>query len=252
MKIAALLEKIDDHRLAYHDQLNPKLWDGDVLKTEVATACTKIAYKFAETLKISDSALKDVVLTGSNANYNWTQYSDVDVHLMVDFEQLADCEDCSVDVEDCLLAKKSLWNDRHDIQIFGHEVEVYVSNSNEAIPSNAACYSLLRSEWLQKPQMISVEIDSQLIKNKADELAKEIDQVVDTKVDDESIIKELTDKLWKYRQSGLQSAGEFSIENLVFKALRNNGYVQKIRDYAVRAQDKMLGLSEEVKNSEAS
>ena len=32
--------------------------------------------------------IEDLRLTGSLANYNWSEYSDVDLHLVVDFEKI--------------------------------------------------------------------------------------------------------------------------------------------------------------------
>lgn len=242
-----LNELIDDPKLAYHDELNPKLWMGEEtpeLDPHVLNHLTRIANEFAKSLKIPDSAIVDYVLTGSNANYNWTRFSDIDIHLLVNYAEL-DCDGgCSIDAEDCLLAKKSLWNDRHDITIRGHPVEVYASNSEDHLVQDSGCYSILRNEWIKQPSWRSVKIDSSVISKKADELAKEIDQIVGSKTTDIKTIQEITDKLWKYRQSGLSKGGEFSVENLVFKALRNNGYVDKIRQYAERSNDKSLSLEE--------
>lgn len=237
-----LTELIDDPRLAYHDELNPKLWSGDELDQEVENHLMLITKQFVESLKVPDAAIKDYAFTGSNANYNWTKYSDIDIHVMIDYSQLCADGACQLSTEDCLMAKKSLWNDRHEVTIKGHPVEVYASNAEHSLVQDAGCYSLLRREWIKKPEWREVKLDSATIRAKADELAKEIDQIVGSKTTDVDTIQEITDKLWKYRQSGISRGGEFSVENLVFKALRNNGYVQKIRDYAVRATDRSLSL----------
>lgn len=243
-----LSEVLDDTKLAYHDELNPKLWEtksGEVeLKPEVRTKMIKIAEQFVETLGLQDKQIKDYVFTGSNANYNWTSLSDVDIHVIVD---MSDCEDCkrkTVGVKDCIDAKKTLWNDRHNIKIYGFPVELYASDVKDPIASDAGVYSLLKNTWMKVPEKKNIEIDSATIRSKADSLAHEIDDLIASKTDDKSVIQELTNRIANYRKAGIQKGGEFSVENLVFKALRNNGYIQKIRKYAVDAQDHTLSLDE--------
>jgi hypothetical protein len=242
-----LTELISDTKLAYHDEINPNLWSGDdpELDPRVRDHLIVIANQFTHSLKIPDSAVVDYILTGSNANYNWTKFSDIDIHVMVNYDEL-DCDggECSLEAEDCLMAKKSLWNDRHDITIRGHPVECYASRSTDRLVNDSGSYSILRNEWIQRPSWRSLKIDSAVITKKADELAKEIDSIVGSKTTSKDTINEITEKLWKYRQSGLSRGGEFSVENLVFKTLRNNGYVDKIRQYAIKADDQSLSLED--------
>ena len=240
-----LNEIINDPLLAYHDELNPKLWiEGSAeyaLDPDVEKALLKIAARFVEALKLPPAAIKDYVLTGSNANYNWTKLSDIDVHVMVDYDHV-ECKDCRAEAEDCLLAKKSLWNDRHNIDIRGQPVELYASDAANDSVKDSGAYSLLRKKWIVQPARVQVDVDSPQIKAKANELASQIDEIINSKSDDEHEIKELVNKIWKYRQSGLQRGGEFSIENLVFKTLRNNGYLDKIRTYQKKLADRQLSF----------
>lgn len=247
MKIKDLLEKIDDPKLAYHDDLNPKLWDESggsyELKGKVKQKLVKIADEFVEALGLPKDQVKDYVFTGSNANYNWTKLSDIDLHVIVDMK--AECEGCkAIDVKDCIDTKKTLWNDRHDITIYGYPVELYASDVTERIVGDAGVYSLLSSKWIRTPEQKNISMDSKTIKAKADDIAQQIDDLIDSKTDDKDAIKALTGKIANYRKAGLAKGGEFSVENLVFKALRNNGYIDKIRKYAVKAQDHTLSLDE--------
>lgn len=247
MKLNELLEKIDDHKLAYHDTLNPKFWDeldgSWELKLQVKQKLIKIAQEFVKALNLPDAQVKDFVLTGSNANFNWTSLSDIDLHIIVDMKSI--CDDCkSIDAKDCFDAKKSLWNDRHDITIYGFPVELYASDSRDNIIGDSGIYSLLESRWLKVPERKNIEMDSRVIKAKADDIAYQIDDLIDSKTTDKDVIKELTNKIANYRKSGLAKGGEFSVENLTFKALRNNGYIDKIRKYAVKAEDHTLSLEE--------
>jgi predicted nucleotidyltransferase len=236
------LSEILDPKLSYHETLNKKLWKADKLDPKVKTKLMEIARKFVSTLELSDAVIEDYVITGSNCNYNYTKQSDLDIHILVSKDKLKDCKTCKVESEDCLQAKKSLWNDRHEITIYGIPVEVYVTTESEKLVAGAGTYSLLKDEWISKPKKTKVKADAVQVSAKAEEIANEIDQLIDAKSNDEDQIKELTDKISRMRSAGLQDSGEFSIENLTFKALRNNGYIDKIRQYAVKAQDDVLSL----------
>lgn len=235
-------------KISYHSTLNPKIWEfgdetADVLKSEVKEHLTLIASAFAVALKVPADAIKDIVFTGSNCNYNWTDLSDIDVHLEIVEEQLNGCPDCSINLEDCIQAKKTLWNEQHDITIYGIQVEAYATTKLGGVVGSAGAYSLKFDQWIQLPKKENVTWSSDAIAQKGDEIAKEIDQLVSGKAD-VSALREMNDKLSRMRQSGLETGGEFSLENLVFKALRNNGFVQKLRHAIVTSIDDSLSLRE--------
>jgi hypothetical protein len=184
-------------------------------------------------------------MTGSLANYNWSKYSDVDLHLIADFEQFSEKE--LPLYEELFELKKTLFNDRHNIKIYGYDVELYVQDDVKAFSSGE--YSVLFDEWKKKPKKEKVEIDTELIKNKSEHWMKIIDEVIDN-LDDKSMesgvdsINKIKDKLKKYRTSGLEKGGEMSDENLVFKVLRRNGYIGKLFNFKTEYQDKKLSLKE--------
>ena len=151
--------------------------------------------------------------------------------------------------EELFRLKKTLFNDKHNITIFGYDVELYVQNTTEPHTSSGE-YSVLLNEWITKPKKEDVEIDTTSIKNKSQEWMKMIDDVI-TDAEDESslessnnIINKFKDKLKKYRTRGLEDGGEYSPENLVFKTLRRNGYIQKLFDFQTNYTDKTLSLKE--------
>lgn len=233
--------------LSYHDELNPKIWNEyNRLDPEVRIHLDKIVDKFIEYLNIDKfTDVVDIVLTGSNCNYNWTKYSDIDLHILVDFDSL-DCENCKIDADDCFKAKKSLWNDRHDITIRGHEIEVYVQDSSQLTVSDSGVYSLLDNDWITKPtKKENFKYNEILIKNKADNLAKQIIDILEDESEEQvDKIKEMNSKLANYRKSGLTKEGEFSLENLVFKTLRNRGLIDKLRNMQNKKEDDDLSLKE--------
>ena len=230
--------------LAYHDSLNPVIWNEyDRIIPEIKTALNKIANKFIQYLDIDSNSIEDIILTGSNCNYNWTEYSDIDLHIVVDMNAL-DCEGCMIDIDDCFRAKKSLWNDRHDITIKGHEVELYVQDASQTEIKNSGVYSLHNEKWITKPVYDSnIQYDEVLIRNKSDMLANQIIDVLNDHSDEKlNKIKELNQKISNYRKAGLTKEGEFSLENLVFKTLRNRGLIDKLRDSESKVEDKELSV----------
>ena len=241
------------------DELNPKIWklpneqymsdpkgQVEVMVPKVRERLLQIAYEFIDFIGV-DMVVDDVVMTGSLANYNWSKYSDVDLHIIVDFKQFSEKE--LPLYEELFRLKKTLYNDKHNITIFGYDVELYVQDSNEPHVSSGE-YSVLFNEWITKPKKEDVDIDTTLIKKKSEEWMKMIDDVINDAEDEESlessknIINKFKDKLKKYRTTGLEDGGEFSNENLVFKVLRRNGYIQKLFDFQTKHADKNLSLKE--------
>ena len=47
------------------------------------------------------------------------------------------------------------------------------------------------------------------------------------------------------RKAGLAQAGEFSVENLTYKTLRNLGYLDRLWNAGVEAEDRDLSLESE-------
>lgn len=226
------------------DGLNEKIWDGFSLKKDTRAAMLKIAKEFYEFLKISPVKLKDIRLTGSLANFNWTDKSDIDIHLVLDYRKIDDDFDF---VSEFLSTKKSLWEKIHDLKIKGIDVELYAEDINEPHHSTGV-YSLVKDEWLTKPTKDrSIEIDPVEVKKKAASIMNQIDYLESIKSNEERIksADKIRDKVKKIRVDGLNSPEEeFSIGNMVFKVLRNTGYLGKLRDIKIDSMDKELSLSE--------
>lgn len=231
-------------------KLNPKIWnkDDEMIK-KVRDRLIQIANEFVDFIDL-DIVVSDIIMIGSLANYNWSEYSDVDLHLMVDFSQFS--KPILPLYEDLFKLKKTIFNNKHDITIYGYEIELYVQNESESYFSSGV-YSVLNDEWINKPKKQSITIDKTLIENKVQQWMKTIDNLLDN-LEDEPIeivnqyIKQVKDKLKKYRSSGLEKGGENSDENLVFKSLRRNGYIQKLFDFENKLIDKKLSLKEATTN----
>ena len=221
--------------VAYHEELNPRAWAGDQLRPEVQVKLLQIAKRFVDYLEIPGFRVLDVVLTGSMAKYNWTQYSDFDIHVVTNYADLQ-CDDLA---EAFYQAKKKIWNDAHDITIHGHEAELYVEDINEP-PVSAGMYSLLHNEWVKKPSYDPPEINDAAVNSKVQDLVKQIE--VALKSDQAADVQRVTDKIRQMRRSGLDSAGEFGTENLAFKVLRNLGYLNRLSKAYLHKQDSELSI----------
>ena len=227
------------------DELNQDVWTEDnKLKPEISEKLLRIANDFYERLDLPVPIL-DITFTGSMANYNWTDLSDIDLHILIDYTKVNEDQEL---VKNYLMEAKSNWNRAHDIKIKGHEVEIYVQDSNEPHHSTAV-YSVSDDDWIIKPRRKTFQVSEDAVTQKAEHFVKMIDDI--QKRFDEGKYEEvygdterLRDKLRNYRQSGLETGGEFSVENLVFKYLRNTEEIGRIMDLKKDAYDAMMSVSE--------
>lgn len=230
------------------DELNSKLWDSPnaenpELKDEVRNTLLGIANNFIDFVGL-DIDVDDVTMTGSLSNYNWSDYSDVDLHILVDIKN----SDMSDILKELFSAKQSVWNSIHDVTIKGYSVEIYVQDSNEPHYSTGV-YSVMYDEWIEKPVKTSVILDDKKIMDKSQIWMTIIDGIQQKsffKDPEETlkIIDRVKDKLKKFRRSGLESQGEFSYENLAFKFLRRNEYLKKLSDLKNNILDSTLSLDQ--------
>lgn len=224
--------------LQYHDELNSKLWKGNKLKPIVRKKMLEIGKAWAEFANIPTKAITDITLVGGNANYNYTAYSDVDIHIIVDRKELPDCPEV---LEDYFQDKKQLWSLTHNVKIYGHDVELYAQDKEAKTPKDQGAYSLVKNKWLVKPKQKNIEVDDPHIEKKVKEISHKINNLISSNASDESF-KTLKEKMKNMRTAGLKKAGEFSFENMVFKELRNTGLFDKMNDYIRTRQDKKLTL----------
>ncbi len=219
--------------------LHPSFWEKDELFDKVSKKLKIIAQEFAEDVKI-DTVLDDILLVGSLASFNWHKKSDIDLHLVIDFKKVNEDEDI---VEDLMRLYRMRWNDDHNIRIYGHEVEIYVQDTDHK-GHYAGIYSLTNDKWLKKPKKDEVEIDFAAVSNKAATIANEINEIhrlYRKKYVSEAHMKaeSLKTKIREMRQVGLDGEGAYSVENLAFKLLRNNGYIRKLSNIQDNSYDIM-------------
>jgi hypothetical protein len=226
-----------------HENLNQDIWNGTDLRVKIHKALKVIAKDFHKSLKV-DAKIVDIWFTGSLANYNWTNFSDIDLHILIDYSDISEDKDFAFEYVD---AKKDNWLSKHDIKIKGFDVEPYAQDIEAPTDGMGAVYSIKYDKWLKKPSLESPEIDKKSIKNKIKSIVKKIEKVESIKdlEKSQSEGKKLKEKIKKMRKSGLAESGEFSEENLVFKYLRNNGFIGRLFDTVRNSYDKSLSINEE-------
>ena len=230
------------------ESLNSEIWDlyGDIkLKDNIRDSLLNIANEFIDFID-SSVFIHDITMTGSLANYNWSEFSDIDLHLIYN------SNDIDLDKNELYSKifnlKKTLFNSQHDITIKDYEVELYMQDLNE-VHMSTGVYSILYDTWINKPKKETVEINKSSIEKKSKKWMDMIDTLSDDISDDELKIKldkidKLKEKLKKYRSCGLEKGGEYSDENIVFKFLRRNGYIQKLFDLKINSIDKSLTVDQ--------
>ena len=206
----------------------------------------EIAQDFFESLKDEPPSLpdfEDVTFTGSLASYNYNSLSDIDLHIILDFNKIEESREI---LEKFLTVKRIQWNNSHRIMILGHEVEIYVQDSNEDHIANGV-YSILKQDWLEMPVKERVDIDYEATKKKYSAISSEVMELSNMfqekkykEVYDYSIL--LKDKIKRMRQSGLDRAGTYSSENLAFKMLRINGELEVLSGLKLSSYDKMMSI----------
>jgi len=227
------------------EDLNRDIWDeNNKIKPKIAVKLLRIAEDFYKKLDIPADIL-NITLTGSMANYNWTEKSDLDLHIVIDYSAVDENVEL---VEKYLSEAKTNWNRNHEIMIKGHEVEIYVQNINEPHHSTGV-YSILDNDWLIIPEPSEFEVSEDAIAQKYKSVQETIKMIEELQKDKkyEEVYGDtdrLKGKIRNYRQSGLETGGEFSVENLVFKALRNGGELEVLSNLKREAYDEMMSMSE--------
>lgn len=224
-----------------HSELNPKIWNSDAtLKEDVASALLTILDTYIEQSELlTTQDVIDAQIVGSNASFNYNDNSDIDLHIIVNMDNM------SCDSELFQLAcnsEKSSFNKNHDIKIRGIDVELYVEDVNASTMSNGI-YSLFGSKWIKFPQPIPpVNYDEDdeyktLLSNWLSLAQQKLDQTASA-----NDIREYIDQLYNLRRNSLLVDGEFGKGNLVFKEIRNQGLLDKLKDRYNQILDKELSL----------
>lgn len=229
------------------DELNPKIWNKDLtINPEVRKNLLKISKDFIEFVKLKNLKISDIIITGSIANYNWHSKSDIDLHLVLDLSNFGKHQRF---IDEYLQTKKALWNQNHEIKMYGFDVEVYPEDKSKNQTANGI-FSLVKDKWLIRPEKKDEKnVDRELVKkkyqNEVDKILQIEDETKKKNFDYEKIIEKINKykERWRDKRSAaIREEGEFAVENLVFKMLRHNGFLQKLTDLKKELYDNALTL----------
>ena len=229
----------------YNKTLNKKFWSEDKkFDPEIREKLLTISEDFTDNLDLDDIEVHDITLTGSNSNYNYNEYSDLDVHILIDFKDINDDEEL---VKAALDGKRFIWNLRHNINLNDHDVELYIQDKDEPHVASGL-YSIQDDQWITEPTYDPPSIDRRDVYKKAHAIAKEV-QILKEKVASakgkearelHNRANKLKEKISKMRQTGLAREGEFSVENLAFKVLRNTEVIGDLIDQVAKSYDRIF------------
>lgn len=216
-----------------HDQLNPKLWDGEQLRPDVKSKLLKIADKFREFIDL-DVPVADIHITGGQVTYHYTEKSDLDLHLILDYNKIK----CDREVEELLDTKRLLFKEKYHISINGIPVEPGTEDQNR--PTVSSAWSLKTDSWVREPKNYSGKIDAEEIEKQSLYWQKIIRSVLNQ--NDPEMAQKVLKLLRKYRKTGLKQTGEYGVENLVYKTLRNTGTLEQLVKYVDQSVGRGLSI----------
>lgn len=220
--------------VVFHDELNPRLFDSErKMHPEIRRGLLNIAKHFQTFIGV-ELDIQDITVSGSNAAYSYTPYSDLDLHLIVEvpddptFRELLD-------------AKKNVYNAQHDIKVKGIDVELYAQDSKQEHHSQGI-YSVETDQWISEPSKQEVDVDTEDVRSKYKNYRDRIRSVISDDNLDQS--KEMWTDIKRMRKAGLSRTGEFGTENLVYKMLRNQGWIEKLQSHIRDLEDQQLSIEQ--------
>ena len=243
-------EEINVDSFEVKDSLHPRFWnDEQHLDMHIRRALLVIAKDFIDEYNLGEYVIDDIIMTGSLANYNWSEeFSDIDLHIVMDTTQLSEDPSLAKSISD---AMRNVWNKTHtDISVGGFPVELYIQDTHEPHKSSGV-YSLLDDEWKTSPSLdkLSGEIEEDEIKTRAAEYMNLIDKIEMMYNDIDPLqmyhcCAKLLDKIKAERASGLTNddAAELTTGNLIFKSLRRSGHIEKLIDIKRRCFDRARSI----------
>jgi predicted nucleotidyltransferase len=216
----------------FHEQLNPKLFDGEQMRPEIRKGLLKIAEHFEEFIGVELNVV-DITVSGSNAAYSYTDYSDIDLHIVVQVPN-------DPEYKELLDAKKNDYNARHDIKVKGIDVELYAQDA-DAEHHSLGIYSVQDDQWTATPERVEVDVDHDDVREKYINYRDRIKFALSQEEID------LANDMWadikRMRKAGLEtSASELSTENLVYKMLRNKRWIEQLQDHINDLTDRDLSI----------
>lgn len=249
--------EVDLSSFKKRDTLPPGIWKNEeTLDSRVRLKLLDIADDFWEYINLSWVEPKGIIITGSICNFNWSKFSDIDLHIIADFKEI---DEKTEFVKQYLDSKKNEWNNEHEgLKIMGFPVELYVQDVDDSLEAGGI-YDLEENVWVRKPNPHSIKsigLNKFSIKDKAAEIMTIIDDMygkLSTTTDDHEVdqIGEdahyLWDKVKDLRKKSLNKNGESGSGNIVYKVLRRTGYLDRLFKLFSRVYDRSNSITESMK-----
>lgn len=247
-------KKLKLANIEVNEILNPIFFDkNQKLNVKIKNNILKLIEKFKEHIDIKNLHIKDIVFTGSLANYNYNKKSDVDIHILSDIDKINKDKNL---LTNFFKEKTNSWSNNYEITIYGFPIQLYVEDYKIAKTKDwRAMYSLLTDKWILEPKKETKKIDFDEIEKKSKEITKKIDDL-NQKYDDNKItgrlaiekIKDIKNIIKNLREKSLyKEHSEYAVGNLIFKTLRNNGYLEKLKKLKEKIYKNTFTLKENVK-----
>lgn len=232
--------------------LNTKIFEIDdngiwTMKRDVRKALLKISQAFVDFVKDNGIMLEpaDIHLVGSNAGEDFTDNSDIDLHIVADFEGIG-CSDGIIQA--AFNAQRSLFNSSYDITVKGIPVELYVEDVKAGTESNGI-YSVMYDRWIKYPER--QEGFSDEFKDIYADNLKQWNELITAELgsNSSSTAQRLLNRIYMMRKNGIATQGRYSAGNYIFKELRNSGLLQQLRDHRDKLLSQELSLESANRNA---
>lgn len=232
-----------------HTDLSPLLWDDTKnIRPELLPKLMTLAQSYIEFCNIPEGVkIQDITLTGSLSGYNYTKYSDLDIHVIIDYSDIKASEEL---VTNYFMMKKNMWTDEFDLKFFTYPIEMYVQDLAQYRAGTSAQYSIVNQEWVHDPEKPEDDIDETTVVKKSKDIMLQVTELEgdvynDSDFDAEAALEEinaLKEKIKNMRVEAIKQSGDFGTGNLVFKVLRNSGFLQRITDLKKYITEKNLSI----------
>ncbi len=221
------LEKKIKAMTSFHESLDSKFWVDFKLKPSVRDKSKELVINIFEGLDIPSVSIEDITLTGSNASYEYDDYSDFGIHV---FLNTKNSKVNQIFIEDYLHAINQLIEFRYEgkVSFFGVPVEIVFHKERSGthdVESGVGAYSILQDRWLMKPAHNRSTFNHQRMLTDTNQFINQYNLLVKEYFSSKATFScsrfiDLRKSMKKYRREGIAKNGIRSTENLTYRLLR--------------------------------
>jgi hypothetical protein len=228
---ADILETKVNNAMQDHEQLNPTYWQNDTMKPEIRAKLKQIGQVKFDELKASlpNIKLKDILFSGSLANYNYTKSSDINIHLIVDVSNVS-CDRNVVDAYVNLI--NGYWFATANLSVLNTPLQVTVLTG---LHETGGFYSLFNGTWINKPTHPNPTYTKRELTEQVKLYHLQIHTLQEEYTKDSAAFdcpkaEALLKQLKGARGTGLKRDGYSAIENNTYRILRSVNDLKVLND----------------------